>query len=132
MDISRAHQFLGYAAVVVTLVLLVVASWSALAARASSGKVDHRFAVDRSIIGLVALLALDGLVGITLLVTGARPGDPLHLLYGPAAFVTVPVGYWLARRGGVRAASGHGRRDVWVAVAAVVLLGLEYRSFVTG
>jgi hypothetical protein len=134
MDISRAHQLFGYATVVVTLDLLVVASWSVVAARASSGALDHRFAVDRSILGLVALLALDGLVGLGLLLTGARPAAALHLLYGPAAFVTVPVGYWLARRGGIRVGPGpgHGRRDVWVAVAAVVLLGIEYRLLVTG
>ena len=58
VSVALPAVFLGYAAVVLTLVLLVLTSWSALAARASSGKVDHRFAVDRSIMGVLALLGL--------------------------------------------------------------------------
>ncbi len=132
MDITAAHQFLGDAALLITFTLLVVASWSALADRASSGERDHRFAVDRTILGLLAVLLVDGLVGLGLLVGGGRPRDPLHLLYGPAALVTAPIGYWLARRGGLARAPRSVRRDAWVAVAAVVLLGIEYRLFVTG
>lgn len=131
MDITPAHQLLGYAVVAVTLVLLVVASWSALATRTSLGTTDHRFAVDRAILGLLLVVAIDGLVGLGLLLTGKRPADLLHVVYGVAALLTAPVGYWLAGRGGVRT-SGRGRRDVWVAVAAVVLLGLEARLFMTG
>ena len=131
MDITPAHQLLGYAAVAVTVVLLVVASWSALAARTSLGPTDHRFAVDRAILGLLLVVAIEGLVGLGLLLTGKRPADLLHVVYGVAALVTAPVGYWLARRGGVRT-PGSGRRDVWVAVAAVVLLGLELRLLMTG
>jgi hypothetical protein len=132
MDITGAHQFLGYAALLVTLVLLVVASWSAVAARHSAGPRDHRFAVDRVILGVLAVLAVDGAIGLVVMATAARPSDPLHLLYGPAALVTAPMGYWLARREGLARAPGSVRRDIWVAVAAVVLLGIEYRLFVTG
>jgi hypothetical protein len=131
MDITGAHQLLGYASVAVTLVLLVVASWSALAARTSSGVRDHRFAVDRAILGLLAVVAIAGLVGLGLLVGGGRPADLLHVIYGVAALVTAPVGYWLARRRAGQT-SGHVRRDMWVVVAAVVLLGLELRLFMTG
>ena len=87
--------------------------------------------MDRAILGLLLVIAIDGLVGLGLLLTGKRPADLLHVVYGVAALVTAPVGYWLARRGGVRA-PGPGRRDAWVAVAAVVLLGLEFRLFMTG
>src|SRR4051812_18256199 len=112
MDITPAHQLLGYAAVAVTLVLVVVASWSALAARRALGATDHRFAVDRAILGLLLVVGVDGFVGIGFLLTGKRPADLLHVVYGVAALVTAPVGYWLARRGGVRT-PGPGRRDVW-------------------
>ena len=122
---------LGYAAVAVTVVLLAVASWSALAARGSSGARDHRFAVDRAILGLLSVVAIAGLVGLVLVLQGARPTDLLHLVYAVAALVSAPVGYWLARRGGIRN-PGRGRRDVWVAAAAVVLLGLELRLIMTG
>ena len=132
MDITGAHQFLGFGALLVTVVLLFAACWSAVAARGSAGTRDHRFAVDRAILALLVVLVVDGLIGLGLLVTGVRPADPIHLLYGPAAFATAPVGYWLARRGGFRAGSGRSRRDAWVALAAIVLLGIEYRLFVTG
>jgi hypothetical protein len=131
VDITVAHQLLGAAALLVTAVLLVVASWSAFSERASNGARDHRFAVDRTILVVLAVLLLAGLVGLGLLAGGGRPADPLHLLYGQAALVTAPIGYWLARRGGLRA-PGRFRRDMWVAIAAVVLLGIEYRLFVTG
>jgi hypothetical protein len=44
--------------------------------------------------------------------------------------VTLPVGWWLATRRTRHPARG--RRDVWLLAAALVLLGLEVRLFMTG
>jgi hypothetical protein len=128
--VSDAHQFVAWAVVIVTVALAVVAAWSYLDAKRSAGARDHRFAVDRLILVVLAALVANVLIGVVLLAGGRRPVDPLHLLYGPAALVTLPIGWWLATRRG--AAAARGRRDLWLLVAAVVLIGLEARLFMTG
>ena len=67
-----------------------------------------------------------------LLGTGSHPTDLLHLLYGPAALVTLAVGVWLSRRAAYAAAPVAGRRDAWIAVTAIVLTGVVVRLFMTG
>jgi hypothetical protein len=131
MDITTAHQLLGYASLATTIALLGAAAWSSVAVRRTSGAHDHRFAVDRLILGVVAIVAIAGLVGLWLVAGGQLPADPLHLVYGPAALLTAPIGYALATRRDSASAHG-GRRDAWIAVAAVVLLGIELRLLVTG
>jgi hypothetical protein len=126
--VTDAHQFLGLLATAATLGLLAAIGWSTWASRRSDGGVDHRFAVDRLALLVIVLIAANGLIGLVLVGVGARPTDPLHLLYGPAALVSLPVGVWLGRRGNQRRA----RRDAWVLATAIVLLGLELRLFMTG
>ena len=123
---TDAHQFLARVVVAATIALLLASLWSVISARRSEGRVDHRFAVDRLVLLVVGLVAANGIVGSFLLAGGSRSADVLHLLYGPAALITLPIGVWLSRRG---AAS---RGDGWLVVAAVVLLGIELRLFMTG
>ena len=123
------HQLLGILVVVATVALLAAGGWSALATRRSGGTRDHRFAVDRLVLVVIGLVLANGLVGLVLIGTGARPADALHLLYGPAALATLPVGVWLSRR--ASAAAPH-RREAWLVVATIVLLGIELRLFMTG
>jgi hypothetical protein len=129
---TDAHQFLARVVVAATIALLLASLWSVISARRSDGRVDHRFAVDRLVLLAVGLIAANGIVGSFLLAGGSRPADALHLLYGPAALVTLPIGVWLSRRGpdvdGAPAPRRYGR----LVVAAVVLLGLELRLFMTG
>ncbi len=127
---SDAHQFVAWAVVIVTIVLATAAAWSAAEARRSAGARDHRFAVDRLVLVVLAALVVNLLIGAVLLAGGRRPEDPLHLLYGPAALVTLPIGRWLATRRGTGA--DRRRRDLWLVAAAVVLVGLEVRLFMTG
>ena len=129
---AEAHQIVGWGAVALTAALLAAAGWSAFDGRRSGGATDHRFAVDRLVLLVVAAIALNGVFGSVMLATGARPADPLHLLYGPAALVTAPVAWWLGgrRRGAGRASRL--RRDVWLAIACALLLGIELRLFATG
>jgi hypothetical protein len=77
-------------------------------------------------------VAVNGLAGLFLLANGPPPADSLHLLYGSAALVTLPVGVWLGRRGRGAGSAGAPRRDGWLVVAAIVLLGIELRLFMTG
>jgi hypothetical protein len=124
--VAEAHQLAAFAVIGVTVVLPVVGAWSWLTARGSGGTHDHRFAVDRSLLVLEALIGLNVALGLILLAAGRRPEDPLHLLYAVAALVTLPAAWWWGGRGDRR------RRDAWVTVSALVLLGIEARLLMTG
>jgi len=130
--VTDVHHLLGVLFLAATLGLLLASVLSVLAARRSGGAMDHRFATDRLVLVLVGVVALNGLLGLLLLAAGSRPADPLHLLYGPAALVTVPVAVWLSRRGGRASTPVPGRRDAWMAVGAIALIGLAVRLFMTG
>lgn len=127
---TATHQLLALAIAAATASLVALAGWSWWARRGSGGRADHRFAVDRLVLVVLGGLALNGLLGIALLVTSQRPADPLHLLYGPAALITLLGAVWLGRRAGD--APARGRRDVWLLVGGLVLLGLELRLWMTG
>jgi hypothetical protein len=129
--VSEAHQIGADLVVAATAGFVAVAIWSAFAGRQSGGTRDHRFAVDRAVLLVVALLALDDLVGIVLFATGRRPTDALHLLYGVAVLGTAPIGWWLSGRSRSGPPPTRLRRDVWLLGTAVVLIGLELRLFMT-
>jgi amino acid transporter len=128
-SVSEAHQTVGVVAVVATLVLLVTALWSIVAARRSGGERDHRFAVDRALLLLLGVTAVAIVLGGVVFASGSRPADALHLLYAVVALVAAPVGWWLGGRGG---GGRRSRRDGWLAVAALLQLGIELRLFMTG
>jgi hypothetical protein len=130
--VSEVHQFGAAAVVATTIVLLAVTIWSITAGRRSSGRRDHRFAVDRVLIVAVALIAANELAGGLLIAGGARPADLLHLLYGAAALVTLPIGWVIGSRRRAGRPATRVRRDAWVAGASLVLLGLELRLLMTG
>jgi len=129
--VKDVHVFLGILAVAATVALLAAGGWSAIAARRSGGTADHRFAVDRLVLVVIAVLATNELIGLLQIATGQRPADPLHLLYGPVALISLPIGAWLTRRDD-RGGGATRRREVWMIGAAVVLLGIELRLIVTG
>jgi hypothetical protein len=129
--VTAVHQLLGWASIAGSAAIVAVAIWSVIEGRRSSGRSDHRFAVDRSVLAVLVLVAAAGLIGIALLMSGSRPVDPLHLVYGPTAMVCLPVAIWI----GTRASAGPGsrlRRDVWTAGGGMVLLGLTLRLLATG
>lgn len=129
---TAAHQFLATIVLAATIGLVAAAISSLLSWRRSAGRTDHRFAVDRLVLVVIALVVANGIVGLVLVAGGPRPADPLHLLYGPAALVTLPLGWWLGRRSGRPSGHDRGRIDLWLAVAAIVLLGIELRLVMTG
>lgn len=128
---SEAHALIGSAAIAAPLVVVGAAVWSVVAAQRSGGRVDHRFAVDRAVLAELFLLAAAGLVGMALLLGGSQPADPLHLVYGPAALLCVPLAIVIGGRGSPEHASRQ-RRDMWTAGGAIVLLGLGLRLVATG
>ena len=128
---TTAHEFLGLVSIAVSVGLVGVAAWSVIAARRSDGRLDHRFAVDRAVLAAVFVVAAAGLVGIALLMAGSRPADPLHLVYGPAAIVSVPVAIMIGSRASTSGASRL-RRDLSTTAGGIVLLGLALRLLATG
>jgi hypothetical protein len=132
-NVAAAHQVAALAILGVTIALVGAAAWSWTAARRTEGRSDHRFAVDRLVLAVEAFIALDVGLGSLLLVTGARPSDALHLLYGLAALVTLPVGWWWGGRpDGPGAISVRHRRDGRLLLAAAILVGIELRLVATG
>ena len=127
-----AHQVAALAILGVTIALLGAAAWSWAVARRTGGRRDHRFSVDRLLLAVEAFVALDVGLGGLLLATGDRPSDALHLLYGVAALVTLPAGWWLGGRPDRSGAISRRRRDGWLLLAAAILVGIELRLVATG
>jgi len=130
-NVAAAHQVAALAILGVTIALLGAAVWSWAGAR-TAGRDDHRFAVDRLVLAVETLVAVEIGLGGLLLATGERPADPLHLLYGVAALVTLPVGRWWGGRPDRSGAINRRRRDGWLILAAAILVGVELRLLATG
>lgn len=73
-----------------------------------------------------AVVALQGLIGIVLFAQGYRPGQLLHLLYGAAAFLTLPTAYFWSDNGTTR------RDSLIFGLAALLLFGISIRAAMTG
>jgi hypothetical protein len=130
--VSEAHQFATVLVAAIALGLLLAAVWSTVDGRRSAGGRDHRFAVDRLVLALVLVVALNDAIGGGLVAGGRRPADPLHLVYGVAALVTVPVGWWIGGRAWAGRAPSRLRRDLAIAVACVLQLAVQVRLVATG
>jgi hypothetical protein len=73
-----------------------------------------------------AAITVQALLGIVLLVGGQRPAQGLHFLYGPLAFLSLPVASGLSRGGAVR-------REAWLLAAGfLAALLFSLRALGTG
>lgn len=109
------------------LAVLVAVGGGTVAIVVILGAATHhpvRFALDRVILGVLLLLAIAVLSGLVILVTGARPHDPLHLLYAVLALLVLPVARFWDRLSD--------RRALAVVVGSVVIIALVLRLFQTG
>ncbi len=106
---------------VVAVALLALTAGAGLARRRL-----HRVLLDRLVLVILAASAIGGISGIVLLATGARPTEPLHLLYGAAAPVVVGIARALGRRPEPRQRAG------WLLVGALVTGGVLLRLWATG
>lgn len=72
------------------------------------------------------VIILQGLIGLVLLVTGHRPHDALHYLYGVVAAITLPAAYFYGD-------GGRERRDSLIfGLAGLFLMGIAIRGIGTG
>lgn len=73
-----------------------------------------------------AAIAVQALLGLVLLVGGERPAQGLHFLYGPLAFVSLPLASGLSR-------GGAARREAWLLAAGfLAALLFAFRALGTG
>lgn len=117
---TQAHGWLA----IVVLLAAVAALVGAIALRA--GRRDAHRWVDRAILAALAVIALDGLLGLGLVALGHAPTDLLHVVYGVAALVVLPVARWAERSADRR------RRALWIAGGSLVLIGILVRLAQTG
>ena len=97
------HERLGFALIGVFLVGMIAAAAATRSAR--------YLPTVRVYLWLAfAAVALQGLLGLGLLVTGGRPGDGLHYLYGPLTFLALPAA-------AVISPGGTSRREGWILAA---------------
>lgn len=129
------HGALGWALLALAVVLLLAAGWSYVIGR-RGGLRTHRFLVDRLALAAVGLAALGAALGLVLVVFGSRPSDVLHLVYGTAAVLVLPVAVVLGTPARERAAAGGATRsparDAWLAAGAAALAGIAIRLIGTG
>jgi hypothetical protein len=113
------HEILAVAAIGAVVVGLVWAAVLALTG-SSGGGLPGRF--QAVLIGVILVAAI---AGAAVFVTGARPADGLHVVYGAVAVLLIPF---------ARSFVGGGtRRDrVIMLVAVVALGGVMYRLVATG
>ncbi len=116
----EVHAVLGSVSLAVGGVALVVAI----------GDLIRRRGPSRILLGLLlgvsALVGVNGLLGLALAVSRGAPRDPLHVLYGLAALAAGPLAIGLAAGRPARQ-----QRRI-LAVAVLVLIGLVVRLLQTG
>ncbi len=82
--------------------------------------------VDALRVGVTAVVVVEAAIGAAAYLTGARPGEPLHLVYGAAAVALLPLAASFA-------SEAPPRPRAWVlAVTLGILLILFWRLASTG
>ncbi|MGA8015229.1 MAG: hypothetical protein WCB85_04860 [Candidatus Dormiibacterota bacterium] len=113
------HQRFGFALIVVFLIGMVAAAVASQALRYLPTVRVYLW------LAFVAV-TIQGLLGLGLLITGDRPGDGLHYLYGPLTFLTLPAAAVISR-------GGTPRREAWMLAAGFLFAMLfSIRSLGTG
>lgn len=74
----------------------------------------------------VAAVALQAVIGIVLVITGARPSQGIHWFYGAATLLAMPVAFAIGGRMSAR------EEPLWMAGGAVATVLLATRAITTG
>lgn len=119
---EQLHAIGAWVVVAVVIGFGLVAT--ALAALDPAGRGQQLLRIVRVLVGV--LVGVEALLGVVLFVGGARPAEMLHLLYGLAILVVLPVAAGFADEAPPRPRAGV------MAAAAVVQLLLIWRVYLTG
>ena len=97
------------------------------ASSASAANIGGGMRVFRVLLIITAALGLiQAIIGGLMYLNGARPGDPLHYVYGGIVLLAIPVAYVYSEQAQVR-------RDIIIMViAALAVIGAAIRALMTG
>lgn len=109
-----------------SLVLAVACLGAAVVAWLWARPIPVPVLLDRVLLLQAAVLGLALVTGVWVALTSGSPRDPLHLAYGAAVLVPLPVARYIARTGTPR------RRAAYLALGALTTVGLVMRLFQTG
>lgn len=123
-----------------TLVLLSLLGDVCCIALAAFGDLTHRYRLPHLfwwILWLAQLpLGVQGVLGVVLLVGGAHPRTPFHLMYGALIVLTLVALYALTPGGRLRRAVVRDERSFresrWLLLLCAFLTALVARAYVTG
>jgi hypothetical protein len=125
--VSTLHDALGIATLALAVLVLCTTLGSAVLGDRLP-RAARRWAVDGLALAVEASVLVTGLVGPVLLATGHQPADLLHFLYAAVALGALPVTLGIAMSRGAAGA----RRDRWLALGALILVGVSIRLLQTG
>jgi|SRR5947209_14188620 len=127
---TKTHQATGFIVslhqgffTVVVVYAIIITLWGALLCLRGNGPSGGYLG---ALVIMEGVALFQGLVGLIVLVTGHRPHDSLHYLYGVAVALTLPAAYSFGRGGSDRRASGV------YALGGLLLIGLAIRASTTG
>jgi hypothetical protein len=75
---------------------------------------------------VIALVAVQVVIGLVLVAAGHRPEQPLHWFYGAATLLTLPLAMSIGKRIGGR------DEQIWIAGGAVLTVLFALRAIATG
>ncbi len=125
LSIHNAMFFIILVAGIVTLVCGIVLI--IMRRQVDTGAAAGTLRVFRILLAVTAALGLlQDLAGVGLYLTGARPGEGLHFVYGAIVLLAIPIAYVYSDQNQVR-------RDIIImTIAVVAVLGAAFRAFATG
>lgn len=117
---AQLHQTVAFA---LGMLMLLLGLWGlimAAANRSVGGSFRSTYILSIGVFGVQAI------IGLLLLVSGARPRDSLHILYGIVPFLALGYAFTYAGRMKPR------RESLTLGLAALFTLGLIIRAYSTG
>ena len=117
---SQFHQVVANALLLLMLLLGLWGVVMGLAKRSAGGSFRSTYVLAMGVFGLQAA------IGAALLISGHRPKDMLHLIYGVAPFLALGLAYSYSGRAEPR------RESLTLGVAALFTFGLIIRAYTTG
>lgn len=119
--LREAHYWLSRVGMVIGLVMLGIAIFIGLI-RHSDVTVLFR----RATYVVVVFIAVECLIGLAMYITGLRPGDEVHLIYGAGALLALPFFIFVETTAKKRPAMGS---YIW---AFTLMVAIFLRSIMTG